>query len=66
MSKFKLYKVCSTCLSKADATLFADVIYEVISGTVATLTLQQFKKCLKAAPKLRHIMRLLMVLPASR
>ena len=31
-------------------------------GTVATLTLQQFKKCLKAAPKLRHIMRLLMVL----
>jgi len=62
MSKFKLYKVCSTCLSKADATLFADVIYEVISGTVATLTLQQFKKCLKAAPKLRHIMRLLMVL----
>lgn len=62
MSKFKLYKVCSTCLSKSDATLFADVIYEVISGTVATLTLQQFKKCLKAAPKLRHIMRLLMVL----
>merc|ERR1712166_532011 len=69
MSKFKLYKVCSTCLSKSEATLFADVIYEVISGTVSTLTLQQFKEILKGAPpvskeapKLRHILRLLMVL----
>lgn len=66
MSKFKLYKVCSTCLGKNDATLFSDVIYEVISGTMSTLTLQQFKKVLKG-PKphtttLRHILRFLMVL----
>ena len=32
-----------------------------VPGTVSTLTLQQFKEILKGAPKLRHILRLLMV-----
>ena len=32
------------------------------AGTVATITLQQFKECLLGSPKLRHVLRLLMVL----
>lgn len=65
MSKFKLFKVCSTCLSKAEATLYSDAIYEMISGTVETITLQRFKECLKGSVTLRHILRLLMVLQGT-
>lgn len=66
MSKLKLYKVCSTVLDKASAHVLTASIYEVISGTFATITNQEFLQCLRGNEQLRNALHCLMVLQGLR
>lgn len=75
ISKFKLFKVsqamvssltvsqvCSTVLDKKEAILITDSLYEVISGTFATITNQEFQQCLDENEHLRSALHTLMLL----